>query len=70
VVSAPFAGRDGLAVQSHFFEFVDADSRVHLANSLKQGEEYELVVTTSGGLYRYRLQDHVLVTGCLGRLRN
>ncbi|HTL18233.1 MAG TPA: GH3 auxin-responsive promoter family protein, partial [Patescibacteria group bacterium] len=70
VVTIPFAGHHVLAVGSHFFEFVDGDDRVHLAYDLKQGEEYELIVTTSGGLCRYRLQDRVLVTGFLERTPN
>ena len=30
---------------------------------LRKGNEYEVVVTTSGGLWRYRLGDRVLVDG-------
>jgi hypothetical protein len=67
IVTIPFAGQHVLALASHFFEFIDADGRVLLADYLKQGEEYEVVVTTSGGLWRYRLQDRVLVTGFLER---
>jgi len=70
VVTIPFAGNHVLAVSSHFFEFVDGDGRVHLANDLRRGEEYELVVTMGGGLCRYRLQDRVLVTGFLERTPN
>ena len=66
VVTIPFAGHPLLAVASHFFEFVDAAGGFHLAHDLKQGEEYEVVVTTGGGLYRYHLQDRVLVSGFLG----
>jgi len=67
VVTIPFAGHHVLAVASHFFEFVDAKGGIHLAHELKQGGEYEIVVTTSGGLCRYRLQDRVLVKGFLER---
>jgi hypothetical protein len=65
VATIPFAGRQVLALTSHFFEFVGAEGRVLLAHDLKEGEEYAVVVTTSGGLFRYRLQDRVLVTGFL-----
>jgi hypothetical protein len=64
-VTFPFAHRHVLAVTSHFFEFIDSNGEAHLAHELKPGEPYEVVVTTGGGLYRYRLQDSVLVTGSL-----
>ncbi len=64
-VSLPFRGRRPLAVTSHFFEFLDADGRPHLAWELREGARYSVVVTTGGGLYRYRLQDRVEVSGFL-----
>jgi hypothetical protein len=62
-VSIPFAETHPLAVNSHFFEFADDAGRVHLAHELREGETYEMIVTTSGGLWRYRLGDLVHVTG-------
>jgi hypothetical protein len=64
-VSLPLWDRDGaaLALRSHFFEFLDKDGRSHLAHDLLKGEEYSVVLTTAGGLYRYRLRDAVRVTG-------
>jgi len=64
-VSLPLWGRDGaaLAVRSHFFEFIDDDGRPHLAHELAAGGEYSVVLTTSGGLNRYRLHDRVRVAG-------
>jgi len=59
----PFRGHRPLAVRSHFFEFMDARGVVRPSWSLQQGESYSIVVTTGGGLYRYRLQDRVTVTG-------
>ena len=51
-----------------FFEFIplaDADSSdpkiTLLAEEIKMGEVYEIVVTTSGGLYRYRMGDLIKV---------
>jgi hypothetical protein len=61
--SIPFQGRRPLAIRSHFFEFVDGDDRSHLAHQLREGETYSLVVSTSGGLFRYRTYDRVQVTG-------
>lgn len=63
VVTIPFQGRYPLAITSHFFEFVDDRCQVRLAHELKQGEEYEVVLTTGGGLYRYRMGDRVSVDG-------
>ncbi len=62
-VTIPFAGKHPLAIYSHFFEFLDDRERIHLAHELRLGEAYEVVVTTSGGLWRYRLGDQVEVTG-------
>ena len=62
-VTLPFGNRHPLAITSHFFEFIDSDGRTFPADALHQGEEYEVVVTTAGGLWRYRLGDRVSVTG-------
>jgi hypothetical protein len=65
-VSFPLVGRAGaaLALRSHFFEFIEQDgARIHLAHQLELGVRYEVVVTTGGGLYRYRLGDIVEVVG-------
>lgn len=37
-----------------------------LAHELEPGRQYSVVITTGGGLYRYRLHDLVEVTGYLG----
>jgi hypothetical protein len=63
VVSIPFDGRHPLAIGSHFFEFIDAQGRPHLADALSPGGEYDVVLTTGGGLYRYALGDRITVTG-------
>lgn len=66
-VSIPFRDRWPLAIRSHFFEFLDDAGRPRLADGLRLGAEYAVVVTTGGGLYRYRLGDRVRVTDRLGR---
>jgi hypothetical protein len=74
-VTLPYAGRTPLAVRSHFFEFLPqsaasaaaATGRALLAHQLEPGEVYSVVVTTGGGLYRYRLEDRVEVDGFAGR---
>jgi hypothetical protein len=53
-------------VRSHFFEFIDEAGRIRLAHELCANETYEVIVTTSGGLWRYRLGDLVRVTGFVG----
>ncbi len=50
------------AWRSHFFEFLDPSGRPWLLHELEPGGAYEVVVTTGGGLYRYRLGDRVRVT--------
>jgi hypothetical protein len=61
VVTIPFEGSHPLAVCSHFFEFVGSDGRASLAHELQRGMEYTLLLTTGGGLYRYMLDDRVVV---------
>ena len=63
IVSIPFRGRHPLAVNSHFVEFLDIEGRSRLADELSTGAEYSIVLTTSGGLSRYRLGDRVVVDG-------
>jgi hypothetical protein len=71
-VSFPLTGYEAsiLAVRSHFLEFlaVDTDGQIddtkpQLAHELEIGQRYSVVLTTGGGLYRYRLGDLVEVTG-------
>lgn len=65
-VSLPFGeGSDPvLAATSHFFEFQNPDTgEISLAHQLAFGKEYQVIVTTGGGLYRYPLGDRIRVTG-------
>ena len=66
-VTIPFSGLKPVAVCSHFFEFIDDHGRTHLAHELSRNEAYEVVITTAGGLWRYRLRDSVQVTGFVGK---
>ncbi len=62
-----------LAVGGPVMEFLPADqdvtanARTLLAHELETGQRYRLLVTTSGGFYRYDLGDIVEVTGMRGR---
>jgi hypothetical protein len=56
------------AVTTHFLEFLpehapDGAPAALCADELQVGAHYRLVVTTSGGLYRYDMEDVVRVTG-------
>ncbi len=62
-VSIPFRGAHPVAIRSHFFEFIDDGGEVRLAHELQRGGSYRVVVTTGGGLWRYRLGDLVEVDG-------
>jgi hypothetical protein len=68
-VTIPLAGHWPLAIRSHVFEFlpVGAPERPRFAWELEPGGVYSVVVTTGGGLYRYRLHDRVRVDTFLGR---
>lgn len=48
-------------LQDVFFEFIDDDKNIHLLHELKIGKTYEIVISTFGGLFRYRLGDQVQV---------
>lgn len=61
-------GKQMLALRSHFFEFVPEDEmgsgkRPLLAHELTTGENYFILFTTAGGLYRYNINDIVKVAG-------
>jgi len=67
-ISFPIVGYAGsaLAINSHFFEFILTDSRAErpfLADQLEVDKQYEVLVTTGGGLYRYQMHDIVKVVG-------
>lgn len=68
VVSFPCTSQVGgiLAIRSHFFEFLpaaQAGAEPVLAHELEVGRRYGVVVTTQGGLYRYRMNDEIQVVG-------
>jgi hypothetical protein len=71
-VSFPLTGCDSaaLAVRSHFLEFLPADSagqvdgdHPRLAHELDRSQQYSVVLSTGGGLYRYALHDLIEVSG-------
>jgi hypothetical protein len=66
VVTIPLDEQHPVAIASHFFEFEEAGGGIRLAHELDQGSEYAIVLTTAGGLFRYRLGDRVKVDGRVG----
>lgn len=60
-VSLPFAGRHPFAVRSTVVELLDDRGRARWLHEAREGAAYDVVVTTAGGLYRYRLGDRVEV---------
>ncbi len=64
-ISFPFKDDvSALSLLSHFFEFEEVDEAaptIKLAHELQAGRRYSVVVTTGGGLYRYRLNDLIEV---------
>jgi hypothetical protein len=67
-VSIPLRGVHPLAIRSHYFEFEDEKGSVLRSFAeLRVGREYKVIFTTGGGLWRYRLDDLVVVDGVLGQ---
>ena len=65
-ISFPHRDQEGanLSILSHFFEFRESQNdEIFLAHELEQGKEYSVIITTSGGLYRYEIGDMVRVMG-------
>lgn len=63
VITIPLGSARPLAIESHFFEFIDANGDLRFAHQLERGSNYEVVVTNGGGLWRYRLGDMVECAG-------
>ena len=63
-------GAEGLlAVHTNFYEFIPAEERDHAnpriltCDELRTDENYYILLTTAGGLYRYDINDVIRVTG-------
>lgn len=66
VISIPIERYRGCiaAVTSHVLEFIDMQSGAcRSLSEVEKGAEYSVILTTGGGLCRYRLGDRVRVTG-------
>jgi hypothetical protein len=67
IVSIPFGGARPAAIRSHFLELELPGRGLVPLHAWREGDEGAVVVTTGGGLHRYRLGDGVAVTGFLRR---
>ena len=59
-----------LLSDSSFYEFIPIgkpDSAALTLDKLEQGKQYEIIITTQSGLYRYRLKDIIEVVGFRNR---
>ena len=65
ITSVPDAidGRPRLASECHWHEFLDDAGQFTETSDLQLGRIYEVLLTTGGGLFRYRSGDRVRVTG-------
>ena len=63
IMTIPIEGVGKRLTNVHFFEFIDKNGSVRLKDELAAGEDYEIVLTTSGGLYRYNIGDIVRYNG-------
>src|SRR5271154_6491130 len=58
-----------LTLHSNFYEFVPEhefgrpDARALLAHEIEPGQNYHVVISTTGGLYRYAMNDVIRVAG-------
>ena len=63
IMTIPIEGIGKRLTNSHFFEFINKKGNVLLKDELEPGEEYEIILTTSGGFYRYNIGDIVRYNG-------
>lgn len=71
IISIPFGKhkQKALAYRSYFFEFIDTKSGlIKNAWELEKNNTYSVVLTTGGGLYRYKLYDLIKITGFIGEI--
>ncbi|WP_230513966.1 GH3 family domain-containing protein [Limnobaculum parvum] len=68
IITAPnLQNQPQLCVDSNFYEFIDEQGQIQLANTLTISHHYQVIVTTNSGLYRYRIGD---IVQCIGFQRD
>ena len=63
IMTVPLEGIGKKLTNAHFFEFLDGNSKVYLADELEAGKVYDIILTTGGGFYRYKIGDLVQYKG-------
>ena len=63
ITTIPVSGKARLAHECHYHEFLDMEGNHLPQENLRAGMECEVLLTTSGGLMRYRSGDTVRITG-------
>mgnify|MGYP005841731369 CR=1 FL=1 len=68
VITIPMADLPApvLAIESGFYEFLDDQGKCRLCHELEVGGEYQVLMSTYGGLFRYMIGDRVRVIGYEG----
>ncbi|TQV66508.1 GH3 auxin-responsive promoter family protein [Exilibacterium tricleocarpae] len=62
VITIPFSGKYPLAVNSHFYEFMDLqDNNIYSAWQLRKNQIVKPLLTTGSGLMRYAMKDKMQV---------
>jgi hypothetical protein len=63
-ITLPWRGRAGVPLlEDIYFEFEDENGTLHELHEIHEGRTYGLILSTPGGLYRYRMGDRVRVNG-------
>lgn len=73
IISFPLHEAKGknISVNSHFYEFIDNETKqIKTLDKVEKNKEYTVLITTMGGLYRYNLQDIVLVESFFNEIPN
>jgi hypothetical protein len=65
IMTIPIEGVGKRLTDSHFFEFRAQNGEVLTKDRLEIGQSYDIIITTSGGLYRYDIGDIVEYKGNL-----
>lgn len=63
IMTIPLEGIGKKLTNSHFFEFQDKNGDILLCDQLTTDETYDIILTTQGGFYRYKIGDLVLYKG-------
>lgn len=66
ITSVPVGRKARLACECHYHEFLDGEGNYLPKEELRVGMECEVLLSTSGGLMRYRSGDRIQITGFAG----